>query len=211
MSDTNQQQGPASAADRIARALEDAFESVALTRRAHFERNPRPTRSDVDGIIRSYANQNALVAGGANLVPGPWGALAIVPELTLILRNQIQMIYDLGVAHGKEAHLDSRFLLAVFATVVGGGAVGLLTVKGSQVLVKRASLRVLQRIIAWLGGRITQRVLRQFIAKWLPVVGAAAMAVWARQQTVGMGRKTAEIMALDVVYVDGDPESPPQS
>ena len=186
----------------ICEALEGIFESTALTRRQHFEENPekRPDYDDISSIIRSYSNQNFVIAGAANLVPGPWGALAIVPELTMIIRNQVQMIYDIGVAHGKEAHLNGNFLLGIFGLVMGGGTISLVTVKGGQLLVKRTSLRVIQRMILWLGGKITQRVLKQFIAKWLPVVGAAAMATWARQSTVYMGRKASELLAKDIGY-----------
>lgn len=187
-------------ADKMAKMLGDAFETVALTRRAHFEQHPnkRPGEAEVGNIIKSYANQNAIIAGAANMVPGPWGMLAIFPELTLIIRNQIQMIYDIGVAYGKESQLDSKLLLAIFSTVLGGGAIGLATVKGSQLLVKRASLRVIQKIIVWLGGKITQRVLKQVLAKWLPVVGAAAMAIWARQSTMSMGQAAAELLKLEI-------------
>ncbi len=200
-------------ADKIAGALEGAFDSVSLTRRAHFEANPtkRPQAADIERIISSYANTNALIAGGANMIPGPWGMLAVVPELVGIIRNQIQMIYDIGVAHGQEAHLDSKFLLAIFSAVMGGGAISLATVKGSQLLVKRASLRVIQKIIVWLGGKITQRVLKQLIAKWLPVVGAASMALWARQSTMSMGQKAAEMLKHEVRFSDeevGEDELP---
>ncbi|MEI8254387.1 MAG: hypothetical protein WCJ30_01810 [Deltaproteobacteria bacterium] len=183
--------------------LEGAFESVALTRRQHFSDKPglRPRAGDIDELIKSYANQNFVIAGAANLVPGPLGALAIVPEITLVMRNQIQMIYDLGVAHGKEAQLNSRLLLAIFATVSGGGALGIATVKGGQLIVKRASLRVIQQIIVWLGGKITQRALRALLAKWVPLVGAGAMAIWARQTTVAMGREATSLLQKEIIEV----------
>ncbi|MDZ8242101.1 MAG: hypothetical protein RMZ69_34035 [Nostoc sp. ChiQUE01a] len=186
---------------KIANALEGVFESVALTRKQHFIENPtkRPTRQDIDSITKSYSNQNALIAGAANFIPGPWGMLATVPELAAIIRNQIQMIYDLGVAHGKEAHLNKNLLLGIFSTVLGGGAIGLVSVKGSQLLVKKASLRVIQKIIIWLGGNISQKLLKRFIAKWLPIAGAAAMAIWARQSTISMGEKASQMLAMDIV------------
>ena len=195
-------------ARKIAEYLEGAFEKVRLTRRAHFAAHPhtRPRRVDVDSIIASYANQNAVIAGAANLVPGPWGALTIVPEITLVIRNQIQMVYDLGVAHGREAQLTRTTLLAIFATVMGGGAVSLATVRGGQLIVKRASLRVIQQVVKWLGGKITQRVLRALLAKWVPILGAAAMAVWARHSTREMGRKAAALLANDIIDEGGAAE-----
>lgn len=189
---------------KISSFLEDAFESVALTRRQYFSENAgkRPSAAEINGLSSSYANQNAIIAGAANLVPGPFGALAVVPEITLVIRNQIQMIYDIGVAHGKEAQLDSNLLLAIFGSIAGGGAISLLTVQGGKILVKRASLRVIQKIIIALGGKITQRALRSIIAKWLPVVGAAGMAYWARHTTNEIGKKASEILAHKEIIID---------
>ena len=186
---------------QVANALEGMFEGVALTRKQHFIDNPtkRPSRQDLDKIVKGYANQNAVIAGAANLIPGPWGMLAVIPEMVAIIRNQIQMIYDLGVAHGKEANLSSELLLGVFSTVLGGGAIGLVTVKGSQLLIKRASLQVIQKIIFWLGGNISQKLLKRFVAKWLPIVGVAAMVLWSRQSTIEMGEKAAKLLAMTIV------------
>jgi uncharacterized protein (DUF697 family) len=186
---------------KVANALEGLFESVALTRKQHFVENPtkRPTPQDVDSIVKGYSNQNAIIAGAANLIPGPWGMLVAVPELIAIIRNQIQMIYDLGVAHGKEANLNSNLLLGIFSTVVGEGVIGLVSVKGSKLLVKKASLQVIQKIIWWLGGNISQKLLKQFISKWLPIIGAGVMAVWARQSTISMGEKASKMLAMDIV------------
>ncbi|MEH2266627.1 hypothetical protein [Nostoc sp.] len=187
--------------NKIANALEGIFESVALTRKQHFIENPikRPTLQDIDSIVKSYSNQNALIAGATNLIPGPLGMLATLPELVAIIRNQIQMIYDLGVAHGKESNLNATLLLGLFSTVMGEGAIGLVAIKGKQLLVKKASVQVIQKVIFWLGGSISQKLLKQFIAKWLPVVGAAAMAIWARQSTINMGKKASEMLAMDIV------------
>lgn len=187
--------------NKIANALEGIFESVALTRKQHFIENPikRPTPQDIDSIVKSYSNQNALIAGATNLIPGPLGMLATLPELVAIIRNQIQMIYDLGVAYGKESNLNATLLLALFSTVMGEGAIGLVAIKGKQLLVKKASVRVIQKVIFWLGGSISQKLLKRFIAKWLPVVGAAAMAIWARQSTIDMGKKASEMLAMDIV------------
>ena len=125
--------------------------------------------------------------------------LATLPELVAIIRNQIQMIYDLGVAHGKESNLNATLLLGLFSTVMGEGTIGLVAIKGKQLLVKKASVQVIQKVVFWLGGTISQKLLKRFIAKWLPVVGAAAMAIWARQSTINMGKKASEMLAMDIV------------
>jgi len=204
MTENRRENNPSDFSDKIANALEGIFESVALTRKQHFVENPtkRPNPQDIDSIIKGYSNQNALIAGAANLIPGPWGMLVTIPELVAIIRNQIQMVYDLGVAHGKEANLNANLLIGIFSTVLGGGAIGLVSVKGSQLLVKKASVKVVQKIVWWLGGNISQKLLKRFIAKWLPLAGAVAMAVWARQSTISMGEKASEMLAMNIVISD---------
>jgi uncharacterized tellurite resistance protein B-like protein len=71
--------------------------------------------------------------------------------------------------------------------------------QGSKVFVKRVSLRVFQKIIVILAGRVTQQALKSAISKWLPVVGAAAMAVWSNYLTRQVGKKAVEIFEKEIV------------
>jgi uncharacterized protein (DUF697 family) len=191
---------------KIVEGLNGLFGSVAEDQRAYYKENPskRPVAGSAEAVISSYANMNALVAGAASMVPGPWGMLSVVPEIILVVRNQLKMIYDLGVIYGKEDAMTRDLLLGVFAYAMGSGALGLVTVKGSQVLVRRASLRIIQKIVTWLGGKITQRVLKQLISRYLPLLGAAAMAYWARQTTVEIGRAAAELLQKDVQFTEDE-------
>jgi uncharacterized protein (DUF697 family) len=160
----------------------------------------RPSVNEADAIVASYANQNGLIAGAANLVPGPLGTLAVLPELTLITRNQIQMVYDLGVAHGKEAQLTPEVLLAVVASAMDDGtAKSILAVQGGKLVIKQLSVKTFQKAILWIAKKTAQKVLKAIVAKYVPLLGAAAMALWARQATMSMGRKASALLASDIV------------
>ena len=187
--------------EKITDGLEGAFDSVIESRRAYYEKNPGkvPGPAAVDALIRSVCTQNAAISGGAGLVPGPFGMLAVVPELLLVINNQIKLIYDIGVAQGKGEKISRELLVGIFITAAGAGAGGLLVMHGGKVLVRRASLRVMQRIIALLGGRITQQALKSAVSKWLPGVGAAAMAVWTGYLTKQIGQRASEVFKKDIV------------
>ena len=129
---------------------------------------------------------------------------AVIPELTLVIRNQIQMVYDIGVANGKQAQLTKELLMGIFLTAMGSSAGSLLTIHGGKILVKRASLRVIQNIIAMLGGRVTQQAIKSSIGKWLPVVGAGAMAAWTGYMTKNIGEKANELFKLEI---EDDPQT----
>lgn len=129
--------------------------------------------------------------------------LAVVPELILVIKNQIGLIYDIAAAYGQRNVMTKELAATVFVSGLGTSAGSLLTVHGGKYLVKRASLRVFQQIIAIMGGKITQQALKSTISKYLPGVGAAAMAAWTNYMTRQIGKKAVEIFSKGVVVEDG--------
>ena len=199
-----------SVTDKLQRELtekiEDAFNYVIKTKNAEYRENPGaiPAKEQVSGLIAKCANINSVISGGASLVPGPFGMLAVVPELTLVIKNQIELIYDITRAYGQKEPADASLLLAIFVQAMGTSAGSLIVLHGGKYVVKRASLSVLQKVIAILGGKITQQALKSAVSKWLPVVGAAAMAAWTNYMTRSIGKKAVEIMKIGVVIDDPD-------
>ena len=187
-------------------AINSAFDYVIENRADYYRKNPSnlPQLDSVSGLISSYTRNNAAISGGASLIPGPWGMAAVIPELTLVIRNQIQMVYDIGVANGKQAQLTKELLIGIFLTAMGSSAGSLLTIHGGKILVRRASLQVIQKIIAMLGGRVTQQVIKSTVSKWLPFVGAAAMATWTGYMTKNIGEKANELFKLEI---EDDPQT----
>jgi uncharacterized protein (DUF697 family) len=193
-----------SAAEAFQQKLSDGlmglFELVISSRRGYYAQHPEsiPTRESVGAIIDSYSTKNAVISGGFNLVPGPWGLVGIVPELTIIFRNQLTLIYDIGMAYGKSEVLTKELLAGVLLDAFGVGAGSVFVMQGSKLIVKRVSLRVFQRIVALLAGRVTQQALKSALSKWVPVLGAAAMAAWVHYMTKKVGRKAVQILSQDI-------------
>lgn len=195
---------------KVADGMMGVFDLVISDRKAHFARSPEsvPERTSVPSIVASYSTTNAAISGGASLVPGPWGMVAVVPEITAVIRNQLAMIYDVGVAYGKNEVLSKELLAGVLVTAMGSGAGSLLVMQGEKVLVRRVALRGFQKIVQLLAGRVTQQVLKSAISKWLPVVGAAAMAAWSNYLTRQVGKKAVEVFEKEIVLLDEVIEEP---
>jgi uncharacterized tellurite resistance protein B-like protein/uncharacterized protein (DUF697 family) len=187
--------------NKLAENMMGAFELVVSDRSSHFAKHPDkiPDKKSVPSIINSYSIANAAISGGASLVPGPWGMVAVIPEIAAVIRNQLAMIYDIGMAYGKSKVMNKELLAGVLLTAMGAGAGSLLVMQGSKVFVKRVALRVFQKIVALLAGKITQQALKSAISKWLPIVGPAAMAVWSNYLTQQVGKKAIEIFEKDIV------------
>ncbi len=196
---------------QLAEKMMGTFDFVLSDRRRYYSEHPDkvPSPSAIPAIINSYATMNMAVSGGISLIPGPWGMAAAIPEIAILIRNQLAMIYDIGVAYDKSKVLNKELLAGVFLSAMGVSAGGLLVMHGGQVLVRRASLRVFQKVIWALAGNVTQKLLKSLISKWLPIVGAAAMAAWSNYSTRQIGKKAAEILVkpIDVSEVEIDDES----
>ena len=188
----------------ISEKLEAAFESVVKTKNEYYQNNPQeiPKRNSENSLISSVALTNSAISGGSSLIPGPWGMLAVVPELMLVIRNQIGLIYDIAAANGKKDLMTKELAAMVFVSAMGTSAGGLIVVHGGTYLVKRASLQVFQKIVVILGGKITQQALKSAISKWLPGVGAAAMAAWTNYMTRQIGQKASEIFSSEIQFED---------
>lgn len=182
-------------------AMQGAFQAVIdEKRKAPSVVSNGNVEEDVRNQINLCARNNGMISGGAALIPGPMGMVSIVPEIALVFRNQIGLVYDIGRLHGKEEVLDRDLLMGVILTAMGSGATAVLVMHGGRVLVKRSSLRVFQRLMAVLAGRITQKALKATISRWLPVVGAAFMAWFSHHMTKRIGRKADEIMRQEIVW-----------
>jgi len=181
---------------QLAEKMMGLFDLVVSDRSKYYQNNPDkvPDPASVPSIISSYGNANMLVSGGISLIPGPWGMAAAIPEVTLVIRNQLAMIYDIGMAYGKGQVLNKELLAGIFLSAMGTSTGALLIMHGGTVLVRRVSLRVFQRVVILMAGDVTQRMLKSLISKWLPVVGAAAMAAWSSYTTRQIGKKAVEIL-----------------
>lgn len=86
--------------------LIEALDQVVSERRKYFSEHPEniPERTSVPHLIDSYSRNNALISGGASLIPGPWGILAILPEIIAVCRNQIALITILVWPMEKEMY-----------------------------------------------------------------------------------------------------------
>jgi len=144
--------------EKFATEVSGIFEKVKNSKQSYYSQYPekRPTSLEVGHLINDYAKMNFAISGSMSLIPGPFGLLSVVPELALITNNQISMIYDIGMAYGKEKRLTKELLLGVTIAAIGSSSGGLLVMHGSKVVVKKSSVKVFQNVVKILAGKVTQ-------------------------------------------------------
>lgn len=190
---------------KLSEGISDAITKVVGNREEYYKNNPPPALSSVEVIIQSYSNKNAAISGGAGIIPGPLGMAAAVPEILLVTKNQIEMIYDIAKAHGHgHEKISKELMLGILFGAVGQGSTALFVIQGQKVMVKRVGARALQNVITLLGGKITQQAAKSMAAKWIPVAGAIAMAGWSKYSTKKIGEKAIDIFSNVEIIVEDD-------
>ena len=155
------------------------------------------SRSKTIGI--QAAAEAAVFSGCLSIPPGPLGLATILPDLVAVWRIQAMMVADIAGAFGKSATLTREQMLYCLFKHAASQAVRDLVVRvGTRILVKRVSLRVLQKILQKIGIKVAQRLIGRVISRWLPLVGALGVGVYAFYDTAGVAKTAIELFRQDI-------------
>ena len=150
-------------------------------------------------LIADASFKAAAISGALALPPGPIGWLTIVPDLAAIWRLQAQMVADIGAVFGKRGQLtEESMIYCLFRHAAAQVVRDLVTRMGQRVIVQRVSVRAAETILGTIGIKVAQRVARRGLFRWLPAIGALAVAGYAYYDTEQVGHTAIEFFSKDV-------------
>ncbi|MET0502729.1 MAG: hypothetical protein ABW172_14510 [Candidatus Binatia bacterium] len=150
-------------------------------------------------LIADASFKAAAISGALALPPGPMGWLTILPDLAAIWRLQAQMVADIGAAFGKRGQLtEESMIYCLFRHAAAQVVRDLVMRMGARVVVRRVSVRTAETILGTIGIKVAQRVARRGLFRWLPAVGALAVAGYAYYDTEQVGHTAIEFFSKDV-------------
>lgn len=191
---------------RLQRALLDVIGSVPTS--------PCSASEHPDKVARRLAFRAkataATVSAGLALPPGPFGMLTILPDLITIWRIQSQLVADIAAVYGKTSVLrPETMLLCLFKHGTASLARDLLTRVGGRVIIRRATLRWMQQLMANIGVRVSQRLLGRTVSRWLPVIGALAVGAYAWYDTDQVATSAIDLFRGEIAVDDQETDAPP--
>ncbi len=179
-------------ATRLGRAVMELMARIPATEETMAPGPERHARR----IANAAAHRAALTAGTLALPPGAFGWLTLIPELIAIWRIQAQMVADIAGVHGKSADLGrEQMLFCLFRHATAQALRDVAVQVGGRVLIQEVPARALERIARTVGMRLSQRLVRRGIARWLPLIGAAGVGAYAWYDTLQVARNAAAIFA----------------
>ncbi|HYF60133.1 MAG TPA: hypothetical protein VEA81_14375 [Burkholderiaceae bacterium] len=177
-------------------AIVEIVSRVPATRRTAVTDPEREMRR----LARQAARRAAVVSGGLSLPPGPLGMLTLVPDLVAIWRIQSQLVADIAGLHGRSASLSrEQMLYCLFRHAASQLLRDVVVRAGQRVVVHRLTSGAMRTLAARLGVQLSGQMVAKAASRWVPGVGAAAVAAYAWWDTERVARTAHELFSRDLV------------
>lgn len=144
-------------------------------------------------ILRTAGLKAGAVSAGLAIPPGPAGMLTIIPDLIQVWHIQRQMVSDIAACFGKSAQLNQQTM--VYCLFRHGAAMlarDIIVRVGERMILKRGSLRVIQKILQRVTIKTTQKAIGKSISRWVPVVGPVVVGGYSLLDTRSVGKTAIE-------------------
>lgn len=180
----------------------DAIESVVAGVPASRERAVAAPEAAARRLARRAAARAAALSGTLALPPGILGLLTVLPDLVAIWRIQAQMVADIAGLYGKDMQLTrTHMLYCLFRHAASHLARDVAVRAGERFVIRQVSTGALRNVVTGVGMSLTQRVAGTAASRWLPIVGAAAVAGYAYYDTLQVAKTATRILGVKAIDV----------
>jgi hypothetical protein len=174
----------------------DAIEGIVARVPATRERATDDPVASARIISRRAATRAAALSGALALPPGIVGMLTVLPDLVAIWRIQAQMVSDIAGLFGRDIELTrTHMLYCLFRHATSQLARDVAVRTGERFVVRQLSGGALRSVLSSVGISVTQRVIGTSASRWLPVLGAAAVAGYAYFDTMQVSKTAIRMMS----------------
>jgi hypothetical protein len=175
----------------------DAVESIIADVPASRQRAAENPSAAARALSRRAAARAATLSGALALPPGVLGMLTVLPDLIAIWRIQAHMVSDIAGIYGREMELTrTHMLYCLFRHATSQVARDVVVRAGQRIVVQQLSGGALRSLLTSVGISVTQRVIGTSASRWVPVIGAAAVAGYAYFDTIQVAKTARRMLEL---------------
>jgi hypothetical protein len=173
----------------------DAIENIVARVPASREHATDQPAAAARLLARRAATRAAALSGALALPPGVVGMLTVLPDLVAIWRIQAQMVSDIAGLYGREIELTrTHMLYCLFRHATSQLARDVAVRAGERLVLRQLSGGALRSVLSSVGISVTQRVIGTSASRWVPVLGAAAVAGYAYFDTLQVSKTAIRMM-----------------
>lgn len=162
--------------------------------------------TSVKDLIKSFENKNAAIAAASSAIPGPMGMTTMTMEVTKILQNQLEMVYEISRSFQKDQWLNKDVLIDIPLHAMGFST----NLPNQQNLTKENLVESKQKEIKeksqQLARVLLEKNLKKITVRSLPLVGPLMMSIWAKKNTRKIGETAVQFFDTQKNLVVKKPE-----
>ena len=175
----------------VAEGIEAIVAGVPATRERPVE---KPGEAAL-ALARKAAARAAALSGTLALPPGLLGMLTVLPDLIAIWRIQAQMVADIAGLYGRDMQLTrTHMLYCLFRHAASHATRDFVVRAGQRFIIHQLSGGALRSVLTSIGISVTQRIAGTAASRWLPIVGAAAVAAYAYYDTLQVAKTAIRML-----------------
>jgi hypothetical protein len=183
----------------VVAAIEDIVGAVPPSRERAVE-NPSAAAHK---LARKAAARAAALSGTLALPPGVLGMLTVLPDLVAIWRIQSQMVADIAGLYAREVELTrTHMMYCLFRHAATQLARDVVVRAGERVVIRQLSGAALRNAMTTVGLSMTQRVVGTGASRWVPLIGAAAVAGYAYFDTIQVAKTAIRMLQTPLLTED---------
>lgn len=183
----------------------DAIEGVVAGVPATRERPVEAPAVAARRLARKAATRAAALSGTLALPPGLLGLLTVLPDLVAIWRIQAQLVADIAGLYGRDMQLTrTHMLYCLFRHAATHVARDVAVRAGQRLVVRQVSSGALRNVVTGVGMSLTQRVAGTTASRWLPIVGAVAVAGYAYFDTLQVAKTAIKMLDVTALEIAAD-------
>lgn len=176
-------------------SVADAIENVVSGVPESHERSVEDPDAAARRLARKAARRAAALSGALALPPGFFGLLTVLPDLVAIWRIQAQLVSDISGLYGKQMELTrTHMLYCLFRHAASQLARDVAVRAGERLVIRQLSSGALRSVLSSIGISVTQRIAGTAASRWLPIVGAAAVAGYAYFDTLQVAKTAVRML-----------------
>ena len=184
--------------DTVADAIESIIAGVPPSR----EHTADEPAAAAKSLARKAATRAATLSGALALPPGVFGLLTVLPDLIAIWRLQAQMVSDIAGLYGKDMQLTrTHMLYCLFRHAASHLTRDFVVRAGERFVIRQLSGGALRSVLTGIGINVTQRIAGTAASRWLPVIGAAAVATYAYFDTLQVAKTAIRMLATPALEI----------
>lgn len=152
-------------------------------------------------LCETAARKTAKISGLAAMAPGPLGLLTVLPDIIAMWRIQSQLVSDIASVYGKTANLSKEHMLwCLFKHSAAQTFRDVAYRAGERFLIRPLGMGALRKLTTVIGVKLSQRTAGEAIARFLPLVGAAAVAGYAYYDTKKVGAAAIDLFGREPIF-----------